>query len=282
MEHAARRSALTVAAVTTVGALALSPITATPLDGPVPVRVSTHAVVLTDAWSDLVSHTATSMIQLVTLGIGANNNYPLPSPTIPLAPVATQLVLNQLIYIADLFTGNAGQIPAWIGAHLTEVGKIAQLAVAAIPGVVFQQLQVPFYAGQQALTSIGASGNPITGLFEAPAVFLDFALNNQFGLLGFTGPIGISLIFRNLLAKALYTQPPTIVLPFKKPAGALTSKPDAAQAVTPRASATPSGTAYSARSKPKKPSSSSSVAGSSHKAPAAKSGNAGVGRGKRG
>lgn len=257
MQHAVRRPLLAAATLTTAGALALTPITITPPDlhpaGLAPVRIATEAVQLTDAWSDLFADTATSVGNLVALGLGLDSNYPLPSPTFPLAPVASQLVLNQLIYVAKLFNGQAGEIPVWIGAHLTEVGKLAQLFVSAVPGVVLQQLQIPFYAAAQTLQYIANSGNPLYALFQAPAVFLNLALNNQFGLLGFTGPVGISLIFRNLLATALYTTPPAIVLPFKKAAS--TRKATATNTVTTTA---PSGTASSARSKPKAPSSASS------------------------
>ena len=280
MDQAGRRPALAVAALTTAGALALTPVTIAPHEMPVPVRVSAQTVHLADAWSDLFADTGQSVIGLAALALGANPTYPLPSPTIPLAPVATQLVLNQLIYVAKLFNGQAGEIPGWIGAHLHEVGKVAQLIFAATPGVVLEQIRVPFAAAQQALNSIGSSGNVLTGLFEAPAVFLDYALNHQYGLLNLTGPIGIPLIFRNLLATALYTPPPTIVLPFKKAAGAaLVSKSAAVAEVSPKASV-PSGTASSARSKPKAP---PSAASSKRKATVGKADNrAGRGHGKRG
>ncbi|WP_179475092.1 hypothetical protein [Mycolicibacterium vinylchloridicum] len=282
MHHVVRRPLLAAATLTTATALALTPVTVTPPElhpAISPIRVSTQAVQLTDAWSDLFSHTTTSVTNLVVLGLGLDASYPLPSPTIPLAPVATQLLLNPLIYVAKLFNGQAGQIPAWIGAHLTEVGKVAQLFVAAVPGVVLEQIQVPFFAAQQAINSIGSSGNVLTGLLQAPAVFLDVALNNQFGLLGFTGPIGISLIFRNLLANALYTTPPAIVLPFKK-ASAATLRPKATTTTAPKPVA-PSGTANSARLKPKAP---SSAAGSKRKpaASATKNNSTGRGHGKRG
>lgn len=280
MHHVVRRPLLAAATLTTATALALTPVTVTPPDlhaAISPIRVSTQAVQLTDAWSDLFSDTVTSVVTLGAMALGTDSNYPLPSPNFPLAPVATQLVFNQLIYVAKLFNGQAGEIPAWIGAHLTEVGKVAQLFVAAVPGVVLQQIQVPFYAAQQAINSIGSSGNLLTGLVEAPAVFLNIALNNQFGLLGLTGPIGISLIFRNLLTTALYTTPPTIVLPFKKAAA---STPRAAAAATKKPVA-PSGTANSARSKPKAP---SSAASSKRKPAASTTPNSSGGRGhaKRG
>lgn len=280
MDYAARRSALTVAALTTASALALTTVTIASHETPVPLRVSAQTVHLADAWSELFADTGQSVIGLAALALGANPTYPLPSPTIPLAPVATQLVLNQLIYVAQLFTGNAGQIPGEITHHLNEVGQWAQLVIGAAPGVALQQLQVPFTAAKLAIESIGTSGNLLTGLLEAPAVFLNFALNNQFGLLGFTGPIGFSLILRNLLSNAIYTQPPAIVLPFKKASAGLTPKSTAAEAITPKPS-TPSGTASSARSKPKKPSSASS----SNRKPAtsAKGASGGAqGHGKRG
>jgi hypothetical protein len=276
--HVARRPLLAAATLTTAGALALTPVTITPPElhaASSPLRVSTQPIQLTDAWSDLFADTATSVVTLGAMTLGTYPTYPLPTPNFPLAPVATQLVFNQLIYVAKLFTGQAGDIPAWIGAHLTEVGKVAQLFVAAIPGVVLEQIRVPFYAAQQAINSVGSSGNLLTGLVEAPAVFLDIALNNQFGLLGVTGPIGIALIFRNLLTTALYTTPPAIVLPFKK-AAASTPRPAAATKKL-----TPSGTASSARSKPKAP---SSAASSKRKPATSAKTNSGAGRGhgKRG
>lgn len=255
MENIARRSVLTVAALTTAGALALTPVTVAPLDAHSPVRISAQTVALTDAWSQLFTDTASSVTGLVTMTIGANNNYPLPSPTFPLAPVVTQLVLNQFAYAGLLLTGQGGQIPGWIGAHLTEVGKIAQLAVSAVPGVAFEQLKAPFFAAAQTLEFIANSANPLTALFQAPAVFLNIALNSQYGLLGFTGPIGLSLIFRNLLANAVYTPLPSVVLPFKT-ASKAAAQPKAAATPTPvKTAAAPSGTASSARSKHTAPSS---------------------------
>lgn len=274
MEHAARRSALTVATLTTAGALVLTPVTVTPADEHAPVRISAQTVALTDAWSQLFTDTASSVTGLVTMAIGANNNYPLPSPTFPLAPVVTQLVLNQFAYAGLLLTGQGGQIPAWIGAHLTEVGKIAQLAVSAVPGVAFEQLRTPFSAAAQTLDFIANSGNPLAALVQAPAVFLNLALNSQYGLLGFTGPIGLSLIFRNLLATAVYTPLPTVVLPFKKPAAAVTPKSATTKTV---AEKSPSGTASSGRSKPKP-----KAANSSRKATAAKANSSGGAHSKRG
>ncbi|MCV7217202.1 hypothetical protein H7J51_18175 [Mycobacterium crocinum] len=258
MENIARRSVLTAAALTTAGALALTPVTAAPLNAHSPIRISTQTVALTDAWSQLFTDTASSVTGLVTMTIGANNNYPLPSPTFPLAPVVTQLVLNQFAYAGLLLTGQGGQIPGWIGAHLTEVGKIAQLAISAVPGVAFEQVRAPFFAAAQTLEFIANSANPLTALFQAPAVFLNIALNSQYGLLGFTGPIGLSLIFRNLLANAVYTPLPSVVLPFKT-ASKAAAQPKAAATPTPvKPAAAPSGTASSARSKHTAPSSAAS------------------------
>ena len=261
MEIAARRS-LAAAAMTTAGALVLAPVTVTQAELHAPVPISTHAVALTDAWSQLFVDTGSSVTSLVTMALGANNNYPLPSPTFPLAPVLTQLVLNQFAYAGLLLTGQGGQVPAWIGAHLTEVGKIAQLAVSALPGVALEQLRTPFSAAAHTLEFITTSGNPLAALVQAPAVFLNLALNSPFGLLGFTGPIGLSLIFRNLLATAVYTPLPSVVLPFKTVS---TAAAEPTAAATPAAASkviAASGTASSARPKPKAP---SSAAGSKRK-----------------
>ena len=56
MEYATRRPMLAAAALTTAGALALTPITVAPLESHAPsispARISSQAVQLTDAWSD--------------------------------------------------------------------------------------------------------------------------------------------------------------------------------------------------------------------------------------
>lgn len=55
------------------------------------------------------------------------------------------------------------------------------------------------------------------------------------------GPIAVGFIIRNVLATALYTAPPAVVLPFKKPATATLTPPTvAAKPVTPKFAA-PSG-----------------------------------------
>ncbi|APE16322.1 hypothetical protein BOH72_14950 [Mycobacterium sp. WY10] len=121
--------------------------------------------------------------------------------------------------------------------------------------MAFEQLKAPFFAAAQTLEFIANSANPLTALFQAPAVFLNIALNSQYGLLGFTGPIGLSLIFRNLLANAVYTPLPSVVLPFKT-ASKAAAQPKAAATPTPvKTAAAPSGTASSARSKHTTPSS---------------------------
>ena len=135
MEHATHRPMLALATLTTVGALALSPITVAPTDAHMPsfppALISTDAVQLTNAWTDLVTVTSASLTQLRGMFLGTDTSYPLPNPTLPLAPVATQLVLNQLIYVAQLFTGQAGQIPGEIGDHLNKAGLVFyQIAVA--------------------------------------------------------------------------------------------------------------------------------------------------------
>jgi hypothetical protein len=278
MEHAAGRSMRTVATLTTAGALALTPLAVAPPELHAPsfeaMRISAQAVQLTDAWSDLATDTLGSVVYLGALFLGQDNNFPLPNPTIPLAPVATQLVLNPLIYAVQLVTGHGGQIPGEIATHLTNVFNLATGLVADVPPAIVQQILTPFLAAQEAIDSITTSGNLLLGLLEAPAVFLNLALNSQYGLLGATGPIGVSIIVRNLLATAIATPLPTIVLPFKKPAAAAsTPKAVAAAAVAPK-----SATASSARSKPKAPANSSRKAASAK----ASNGSAGSGHSKRG
>ncbi|WP_235435846.1 hypothetical protein [Mycobacterium sp. EPa45] len=263
--------------MTTAGALALSPVIATPHEMAVaPSRISAEAVQLTDAWSDLANNTVANVIQLAATAFGVNNNVPLPSPTIPLAPVVTQLVLNQLIYAAQLFTGQGASIPAEISAHLTGVISVGSTVVNALPPIIAAQLQLPIAAVQSAINTFTGSANPLVGVFEAPAAFLDVILNNEVGLLGIYGPIGLPIVVRNLLTQALYTTPPTIVLPFKK-AGAATSQPTAAATTaSPRAS----GVAGSARDRSKAPSAASA---SAKKATSAKTGTkSGGARSKRG
>lgn len=249
MAHAASRSMQTVAALTTVGALALAPITIAPPDLHVPTvsatRISTEAVQLTDAWSDLLTNTVENTIQLAGLFIGLDSGFPLPNP-IFVAPVATQLVLNQLIYAVQLFTGNGAEIPVEITNHLDKIGNLIQGISNDVPGIIRDQIRTPFEALQLAFDSIATSGNLLLALLEAPAVFLDAALNSQYGLLGSNGPIAVPIAIRNVLAQAVYTPPPTITLPFKKP------KSSAASTVT-LTPASPSGTASSARSKTKAP-----------------------------
>lgn len=269
MDHAARRPLLAAAALTTAGALTLAPITIAPNDIHAPsgsaARVSTQAVQLTDAWSDLLFNTASNIVVLGEVFAGANNAFPLPNPTIFVAPVATQLVLNPLIYAVQLITGQGGKIPTEIATHLSKLADLALLIVSDLPAIIVQQIQTPFVAAKLALDSIATATNKLAALLEAPAVFLDNALNSQYGLIGGQGPIAVSIIVRNLLATAIATPLPTVVLPFKKPAAAVTPKVGA-----------PSGTAGSARKKP------STTASSQRKVAAAHANNdGGVGHSKR-
>lgn len=263
MEHVAGHPLRTVAALTTAGVLALTPIT---VAGPElsgshlsTAQISTQVVQLSNAWTELVGDTIGSLTELSVLARGADSNFfPLPSPTIFVAPIVTQLVLNQLIYAVQLFSGQGGNIPVEISTHVTDVIKVVIEAGGAVPGIVFQQLATPFVAARDVIEWVINNSNPVQALFDAPAAFLNLALNGQTGLLGVYGPIGLPIVVRNLIAKALYTQPPA-GLPFKK-AAAKTPKPKAA------AVSAPSGTASSARSKPK------SSPNSSRKATSAKTG----------
>lgn len=280
MDHAAHRPLLAAAALTTAGALTLAPITIAPNDIHAPsgsaARISTQAVQLTDAWSDLLFNTASNIVVLGEVFAGANNAFPLPNPTIFVAPVATQLVLNPLIYAVQLITGQGGKIPTEIATHLSKLADLALLIVSDLPAIIVQQIQTPFVAAKLALDSIATATNKLAALLEAPAVFLDNALNSQYGLVGGQGPIAVSIIVRNLLATAIATPLPTVVLPFKK-ASRSAAKTPAPTAATVTA---PSGTAGSARTKPKTPSSASA---SAKKTGVAKAGDArgGTGHGKR-
>ncbi|MCV7348487.1 hypothetical protein [Mycolicibacterium rhodesiae] len=260
MDNAARRKLLTVSAVT-AGTLILSPVIVTPHQTPVPIRVSSASVQLTDAWSQLINDTIISTYLLGQLAVGANSTYPLPNP-IFIAPVAAQLVINPLIYAVQLVTGQGANVPAAIIAHINNVADVAAAIGKDVPPAIAKQIQTPFIAAKDAIESITASGNPLLGLLEAPAVFLNEALNSEYGLLSLKGPIAVGFIIRNVLATALYTAPPAVVLPFKKPAATL-SPTVTATTGTPKAAA-PSGTASSARPKPK------ASAGSGRTAAAAK------------
>jgi hypothetical protein len=258
MERAARRPLLAAAALTTAGALALSPITATPPEmhalDLVPATVSTQAVRLTDAWSDLFNHTVQSATILGTIFVGSSTTFPLPNP-IFIAPIAAQLVINPLIYAVQLATGHGADIPGEIAEHLSKLSTFANLVFTEIPQIIVDQIQTPFIAAQETINFVNAATNKLTALLQAPALFLDYALNGQYGLIGYNGPIAVPIILRNLLATAISTPLPTVTLPFKKAAAAAsTPKPTAAAATV----TDPADTASSARSKPKTPSSANS------------------------
>ncbi|APE16320.1 hypothetical protein [Mycolicibacterium pallens] len=264
MEFAApSRPVRTAAALTTIGALALTPIALAPpalhAPGVTATRISTQAVHLTDAWSDLLNGTVASVVELGGLFVGANSTFPLPNP-IFIAPVIAQLVLNPLIYGVQLITGQGGAIPGEIAQHLSNVASFASLLVSEIPPVIVKQIQTPFVAARDAIEFVANASNKLTALIEAPALFLNAALNSQYGLIGVNGPIAVPIILRNLLASAISTPLPTITLPFKKPAATVTPKLTAAVS-------DPADTASSARSKTKAPS-----ANSKRKATTAKSG----------
>jgi hypothetical protein len=268
---------LAAAALTTAGALAFSPITVTPdlhAGGISPLRVSTQEVQLTDAWFDLLNDTLISAYLLGQLAVGANPTYPLPNP-IFVAPILTQLlVVNPLTYAVQVLTGEGAKVPTEIIAHINNLVLVAQAIGKDVPPAIIKEIQAPFQALQLAFESIITAGNPLLGLFEAPAVFLNEALNSQYGLIGYNGPIALGFIIRNVVAQQLFTAPPA-VLPFKKAASKKA-------AVTVKQT-TPSGTASSARSKPKSPTSASSKPKTtSGKSTGNKSGGAGQGHSKRG
>jgi len=281
MDYAARRPLLAAATLTTVGALALTPVAVAPHDVHLPslspTVISTQAVQLTDAWSDLVGNTLGSALQLGALFVGADSTFPIPNP-IFIAPVLTQLlVVNPLIYTVQLFTGQGAKIPNEILTHLSNVAGAAEILFNQVPPIIVDQIRTPFLAAQLAIESVATATNKLIALLEAPAVFLDAALNSQYGLIGINGPIAVPIILRNLLANSLQTPLPTITLPFKKPASALTPAPAATSAVAAKTAA-PSKSASSARTRSKAP----ATAGSSRKASEkAGSNSAGTGRSKR-
>lgn len=279
MKSAVRRPMLTAAALTTAGAIALSPIMIAPPEmhaaGISTLRISTQEVALTDAWFDLLNDTLISAYLLGQLTVGANPAYPLPNP-IFIAPILTQLVVvNPLTYAVQLLTGEGAKIPTEIIGHINNLVLVAQAIGKDVPGAIVKEIQNPFFALQQAVESITTASNLLLGLLEAPAVFLNGALNGQYGLIGYNGPIALGFIIRNVVAQALFTAPPA-ALPFKKAASKTA-------AVTVRQTTAPAGTASSARSKPKAPSS----AASSKRKPAASvktsaKGSTGSGHSKRG
>jgi hypothetical protein len=272
MKSAVRGPMLTAAALTTAGALALAPISIAPAAPDISAaRISTQEVQLTDAWFDLLNETLISAYLLGQLAVGTNSTYPLPNP-IFIAPVLTQLlVVNPLTYAVQLLTGEGAQVPTEIIAHLNNVVNFGKAVAKDVPPAIVKQIQTPFVAVQDTIDFVSAATNKLIALLEAPAVFLNSALNSQYGLIGVNGPIALGFIIRNVLAQALFTAPPS-VLPFKKAAAA--TKTVASKV------ASPSGTAASTRSKPKTPSSSSTKA-SSAKA-AKKAGGTGSGHSKRG
>jgi hypothetical protein len=277
MEYpAAVRSMRAVATLTTVGALALAPVAAAPpalhTPGVAAARISTEAVQLTDVWSELLTDTVTSAVKLGEVFVGTSSAYPLMSPVF-VAPIAAQLVINPLIYAVQLFTGQRAQIPVEINNHLNNILTFGNAVLTDIPPAIVKQIQTPFQAAQLAVESVATATNKLIALLEAPAVFLNAALNSQYGLIGINGPIAVPFVVRNELANAIYTAPPA-VLPLKKAAAAVSIPKTAATAVVPK-----SVTASSARSKTKPPSS----AHSGRKSASAKADSKGSGaRSKRG
>jgi hypothetical protein len=206
------------AVAATTAALTLTAIGATPTrlhaDHLTAPRLSTVPVVLTDAWSDLFAATPAHATQILTLALGTNSSFPLPPGSLPLAPVITQVVVNQLIYATQLVTGHGGQIPTEIKKHLTDINNLAEEVFGSLPDTLRQQIATPVTAIREAGKSIAASSNLAQGLWEAPAVFLNVALNSTYGVLGIYGPLGFPLIVRNLTTTALHTPAPVVVLPF--------------------------------------------------------------------
>ena len=222
MEHAARRPMLAVATLTTAGALALTPITVAP---PELTRAehlaSPHLHPGGSAHRRLVrpgSPTpSSSVVELAgDLRRDEQQLYPLPNP-IFIAPIATQLVINPLIYAVQLFTGQGAQIPTEIADHLSMPSpRIANVIFSDLPPIILQQIQTPFLAAQLAIDSITTATNKLIALLEAPAVFFDAALNSQYGLIGSTARSRFRSSSETCSPTAIDTTPPTIVLPFKK------------------------------------------------------------------
>jgi hypothetical protein len=266
MDHATRRPLLTAATLATVGALALTPVAVSThevhLPSISPTIVSSQAVALADAWSDLLNQTANSLGTLASIYVG--QGVPLPDPTIVVAPILTQLVLNQLIYAGQLFSGQGAQIPGEIATHLNRVATVIGEVASELPPVIVSQVQTPIVAIQEALASISTATNPLIGLIEAPAVFLNIALNGDYGLLGSEGPIAVGIVIRNALATAIDPPLPAwlsnILQPKVPGAAALTPKTVALKVAGPARTAS---SARPASKAPKAPSSSRKAAAKS-------------------
>ncbi|OYN79845.1 hypothetical protein [Mycolicibacterium sphagni] len=277
MEHAARRPLSTLAALTTASALALTPLAVAPPELHSPsisaAHISDQTVQLTGAWSSLITGTVTAVIDLGSTYIGDDSTYPLPFPTIPFAPIATQLVLNQLIYLGQLLTGKGAEIPGEITNHVDNVVDTVSLISGVLPGIILSQLETPARAVNLAVESISSASNPLIGLLDAPAVFLDEVLNSQYGLFGNNGPIAVPIIIRNLLAKAIDPPLPGWLSNVLQP-----GKTQSAAVLTPKASSTTVTLKVPAASSARSGSTSSSTAGSSRKA-SAKASTSGTGTG---
>lgn len=201
MNHVSvRRSAGTAGlAAVTATAIALSPLTIPAVNHSalqhhsMPL-VTTQPVQLADTWSQLIGDTANSLRNFSTLTIGAG----LPAVSNPIAPIAEQVAINVLTYAGQVVTGQGGQIPGEIADHLTKVAAAVQQFVAAVPLWVQQFINNVPAAWNQALQNFAA--NPLAGLIEAPAVFLDQEIN---GIGGVFTLLNVAVGTRNSIALAL-------------------------------------------------------------------------------
>ena len=199
--------------------------------------VTTEAIQLTDAWSDLIANSTSSLQALVQFsGVG------LPAVSNPIAPIAEQVAINLLTYGGQLLSGQGGLIPGEIQSHAGKVGQVVQQLITAIPTYVQQVIANQSTAVALAVQAFTA--NPLTGLIEAPAVFLNQEIN---GIGGLFTVLQVTVGTRNATALALDPPLPSW-LSWLKPATespktpvsvGSTPKPKAVEAVLPKGSGSP-------------------------------------------
>lgn len=244
MNHVSvRRSAGTAGlAAATATAIALSPLTIPAVNQSALQHhsvqlVTIEAIQLTDAWSDLIASSTNSLQALVQFsGVG------LPAVSNPIAPIAEQVAINLLTYGGQLLSGQGGLIPGEIQSHVGKVGQVVQQLIAAIPTYVQQVIANQSTAVALAVQAFTA--NPLTGLIEAPAVFLNQEIN---GIGGLFTVLQVAVGTRNATALALdpplpswlsWLKPATVSPKTPVSVGS-TPKTKAVEAVLPKGSGSP-------------------------------------------
>ena len=237
MEHPARRPMLALTTLTIAGALALTPISIAPPELHTPAisaaRISTRAVQLSDAWSDLFTNTAHQCGQ--DRGDLRRDKQRLPADESDLYRAYRRATRDQPTYLRRAAVHRPGRPDPHRGRRSPlAVATIGNVIFGELPGAIVKQIQTPFQAAQLAIDSITTASNKLIALLEAPAVFLDATLNTTYGLMGINGPIAVPFLLRNLLANGLYTTPPGwCCRSRRRPPRSRHSKP-AAAAVTPK------------------------------------------------